>query len=308
MSLPEGQAQSNPFSDRPVTSVETSLTTLHKKTWSVSVGGVSYLIDDVFSSKLESTISLALEYSCLLTEDQAQFDINPLKNHLTSLASRFMREPHELAAQEATKDFVWPADAFTRDLADLKSCGSIKELIRARQNTAHPSRINGARVTQLFRADPQFDKLYQLAEEGVIIDPPEGFVKLTQPPKMRPLQKKLVNAFRIHALKRWRKGKIPILPYAELDSQTIQCLHFNCVHWTIKPKTEDSPGNILGRPLIDPSHGPVDSILNTPDAKTKAIERYNKCNDTDMTIMVTKGLNHCTNVVKCLTIVERSQK
>jgi hypothetical protein len=293
MSLPEGQVQSNPTSSNPVTGAEISFTTLHKKTWSVSVGGVSYFIGDVFSSKLETTINLASDYSDLLTGYQVEVDINQLKLHLTSLASQFMREPHELAAEEASKDFTWPTDTCTRDLEDLKTCGSIKELIRMRQASARPSRINGARVKQLFENDPYFDKLYQLAEEGVIIDRPEGFIQLTQPPNMRPLQKKLINAFRSHALKKWKKGKIFILPYAELDSKTIDCLHFNCVHWTIKPRTEDSPGNILGRPLIDPSHGPVNSILNTPDAKSKAIDRYNKCNDTDMSFMATKWVRYC---------------
>ena len=293
MTLPRDQVHGNPICAFQATSADTSGEYNNKITWSVSVGGVSYLIEDIFSTKLESAIHQAHEYSCLLTGHQRQVDIDSLKQHLTSLASRFMREPHEVAAQEISKDFTWPVETLTRDLTDLRACGSIKELIRLRQESARASRINGDRVKALFRDDPDFEALLQLAEEGVVIDPPENFVRLNRPPAMRPLQRKLVNAFCMHALKRWRKGKIIILPYADLDSDTINSLHFNNVHWTIKPRTEDSPGNILGRPLIDPSHGEINSILNTPDAKAKAIARYGKCNDSGIQQMATKWLRYC---------------
>jgi hypothetical protein len=293
MSLPLDQVQSNPTFIHPTTHAEVSNMGHNKNTWSVSIGGISYVIEDIFCTRLESAINLACEYSSLLTGDQAHVDFDRLKQHLTSLASRFMREPHEAAAQEASKDFAWPSEARTQDLTELRSCGSIKELIRRRQESVRPSRINSERVMRLFKDNSQLDKLCQLAQEGVIIDTPEDFIPLTQPPKMRPLQRKLINAFRMHALKKWHKGKILILPYAELDPVTISSLHFNCVHWTIKPKTEDSPGNVLGRPLIDPSHGNINSFLNTPDAKAKAIARYSKCNDTDMGTMATKWLRYC---------------
>jgi hypothetical protein len=293
MTLPRNQVHDTPFRALPAASVDASDKYDNKITWSVSVGGVSYLVEEIFIARLETAIGLAQDYSRLLTGHLRNVNIDSLKEHLTSLASQFMREPHEIAAQEISKDFAWPVDTLTRDISDLKACGSIKELIRQRQRSARESRINGERVRALFKDDPQFDKLLQLAEEGVIIDPPEDFVRLTQPPPMRPLQRKLVNAFRMHALKRWYKGKILILPYADLDYDTISLLHFNNVHWTTKPKTEDSPGNILGRPLIDPSHGEINSILNTQDAKAKAIERYGKCNDTDIHQMTTKWLRYC---------------
>jgi hypothetical protein len=293
MSLPLGQAQINLYFVNPVSDAELLNKGHNKHTWSVSVGGVSYLIEDIFCSKLKTAISMCHGYSCLLTGNQAQVDFDHLKQHLEAIAARFMREPHEAAAQEASKEFSWPMEARTRDLADLRSCGSIKKLIRQRQESVRHSRINGERVKHLFKDDPQLDRLYELAQVGVIIDTPEVFIPLTKPPSMRPLQRKLINAFRMHALKKWRKGKILILPYAELDPTTISSLHFNCVHWTIKPETEDSPGNVLGRPLIDPSHGNINSFLNTPDAKNKAIARYNKCNDTDIRIMATKWLRYC---------------
>ena len=135
------------------------------------------------------------DYSCLLTENQAQVDFDHLKQHLEAIAARFMREPHEAAAQDASQDFSWTMKSQTRDLADLRSCGSIKELIRQRQESVRHSRINGERVKQLFKDDPQSDRLYELAQVGVIIDTPDVFIPLTKPPSMRPLQRKLINAF-----------------------------------------------------------------------------------------------------------------
>ena len=207
MTLPRNQVHDNPVHVSRAASVDTSDKYSDKITWSVSVGGVSYLIEEIFSMKLETTIRLAQDYSCLLTGHHIQVNIDLLKEHLTSLASLFMREPHEIAAQETSKDFAWPAETLTRDITDLKACGSIKELIRQRQGSARVSRINGTRVKTLFKDDPQFEKLLQLAEEGVVIDLPEDFVRLTQPPPMHQLQRKLVNAFRMHALKRWKKAR-----------------------------------------------------------------------------------------------------
>ena len=91
-------------------------------------------------------------------------------------------------------------------------------------------------MTKLFQNDPEHGKLYELAEHGVVIDRPVEFIPSTSPPTMRHLHKQLLNAFRTHALKKWNKGKTLILPYKDLDAKTISQLHFNGVHWTIKPK------------------------------------------------------------------------
>ena len=67
MTLPRDQVHGNPICAFQATSVDTSGEYNNKITWSVSVGGVSYLIEDIFSTKLESAIHQAHEYSCLLT-------------------------------------------------------------------------------------------------------------------------------------------------------------------------------------------------------------------------------------------------
>ena len=255
----------------------------------------SYSIDVSYIDKLERANSLAEDYSSLLVHRQKRIDSTKLKSHLSSIAERFMRDYHVSVAKESSKDFVWPEEVWTKDLHDLQRLGSIQSLIEHRQSAFRHDRINGGRILQLFGQDPEYEKLVDLAENGVIIDLPDGFVPSTEPPPMGRLHNDLVNTFRAQAYKKWCKGKTIILPLHAVDPVLRATQNFCRVHWTPKPATEDSPGNKLGRILVDPSHGEPNSILNTPDEKAKSILRYGKCDDADIRSMATKWLQYCAS-------------
>jgi len=89
------------------------------------------------------------------------------------------------------------------------------------------------------------------------------------------------------------------LPYSALSISELTNIHINQTHWTPKPPTTIieatttfttpliNPVCEQGRVLIDSSNGPLNQVLNTPDAKLKAINRYGKTSDPLITDIIT---------------------
>ena len=84
----------------------------------------------------------------------------------------------------------------------------MQSLIEHRQSSFRADRINGNRIHELFPNDPEYAKLFGIAEDGVIIDLPEDFLPATDPPPMGKLHSDLVNTFREQAYKNGAKQKL----------------------------------------------------------------------------------------------------
>ena len=151
------------------------------------------------------------------------------------------------------------------DVHDLESVGSISELITMRQQRHAASRFNGFRCSQWFTDDEEWDKLFELASTGAVIDVGPDFVPTTIPEHPRPLLRKLQHTFSKHAFDLWKKGQALLLP---LDIVLSGDVHFNPVHWTSKP------GKPEGRFLCDLSNAGSGCVINNDSAKPLIDQRY----------------------------------
>ena len=236
---------------------------------------------------------MAQSYSRLLTKQEHFIDENALSSHLTLIASQFQKTFHENQAVEASKDFTWPPDVKTKNLEELRASNSLIDLIRNTQQQKKTEGFNPQKVFHALNTDQEFDKVMSLATNGIIIDTPDDFIPQRRPEKMRPLHRKLINVMRMQALKKWNSKKVLIFPLTVLDEGYFDGIHFSPLHWTPKPTTTTSPGDPLGRTLLDATNGTVGSELNSGNAKDLAILRYNKVDDPLINYILFTWIQYC---------------
>ena len=199
--------------------------------------------------------------------------------YVQKIGSRFRRSHYVDLAVEATRSFVWPAEVASHDYELLERAGSLLDLIHQYQSTNRQLCFNSSRVEACLQGVSNYDVVLELAISGIVIDPISGFRPQSSIPPIRPLMRTLQNCQRTHALKAWRAGRVLILPHTKLTTEDLSGVHINPTHWTPKPNLEEKVSNVLGRPLIDPSNGPTDQVLNTEEARLAAIARYGKVDD-----------------------------
>ena len=199
--------------------------------------------------------------------------------YVKRIGARFSRPHYVKLAAVASADFVWPDEVATRDLSRLRVAGSLLTLVEQCQAARGCARFNMDRVTTSLTMASNFAMLQDLASQGVVIDTPVGFVHQSSDVPLRPLITTLLNCQRTHALKAWRAGSLVLLPRKELSAGDLHGVHLNPTHWTPKPNLEEKASNVFGRPLVDPSNGPLNQVLNTDETRLAAIARYGKVDD-----------------------------
>ena len=125
---------------------------------------------------------------------------------------------------------------------------------------------------RLFKDDPNYSILLELATIGAHIDTDSSFINQSEPEAFRDTEVKLTKVFQKHAIDAWSKGRGLLLRRDTLE-ETGQMfhLHFNSNHLVYKWS------DVLGRWCIDPSHRSDDNLpLNGGDAKQLSIDRYQK--------------------------------
>ena len=202
-----------------------------------------------------------------------------ITEYMQGLSARFHRRHFIELAITATKDFTWPPEVERQDYNRLRCAGSLLKLVQQCQISRQPSCFNRARVESCLQGVSNYDIVLELATTGVVIDPPSGFRCQSSDVSIRPLMRSLVNCQHTHVLKAWRAGRVMVLPHANLSSSDLEGVHINPTHWTPKPNLQEKAANVLGRPLVDPSNGPPDQVLNTEGARLASIARYGKVDD-----------------------------
>lgn len=125
------------------------------------------------------------------------------KLKLKQFEEEFQRERRITEARIDSSSMVIPPGFLDRDLADLRLQTSIAKLVELRQRSWAPSHFNMDRFNAVFADLPEPDRsrLVEIATVGASIPLPEGFVRLSSPPPLRPLAQSLGNCFLKHAVK-----------------------------------------------------------------------------------------------------------
>ena len=185
----------------------------------------------------------------------------------------------EFGISEAQK--VNPGFKFEKEMIDAdvnlfyKSDCSIVKMAEKLTERDKRVKLNARRVRalKLFDKDPEgaredWERLEKLADEGVEMSLPEGFVPNKVPGKLRLTYKKVQNAVNTSISKYKARNSCIILPWSDLK-RAKENLHFNDIHWVVK---QDA---VEGRTISDASSSREGSMaLNSEDVKQAGIEKY----------------------------------
>ena len=241
----------------------------------ISVSGSLFHLLSPSASSIERAIGLAESYRKMLCPAVV---IPSLPLH-ESLPDRFQRLQSVFSPAAAEADALADANNFTlsedvlnRDRDLLGSLGSIDALVEYFASRHKVSGLNEDRVKLWLSKDPNFAKLMSIAATGAEVDTDSKFSRHGRKVPLRAMHRRLLPVYRKHAHKMWSQGKALLLRLSDLSAEQLASLHIgNDCHWTPKPMCP------LGRFLIDCSNaGPGGIPLNSPEAKQKGIDRYQK--------------------------------
>lgn len=193
-------------------------------------------------------------------------------NYLISLRPKYCKGAFQQLAAKAAAHITISDDVLDFDDNVLLATGSIFDTIRTKQARHKPFRFNQERCDRLFKDDPYYLILLQLATIGAVIDTDPLFTPQCVPEDFRHTEVTLTKVFQKHALDAWSKGRGLLLRESTLQSTSqINHLHFNSNHLVFKSSDE------FARWCVDPSHRSDDNMpLNGGIAKELSITRYQK--------------------------------
>lgn len=164
--------------------------------------------------------------------------------------------------------FEWDPGVRTRDLQRLHdNDDSLELLVRGIQIEQRPDRLNLERV-QLWvpSTDPDYERIMQLATEGMRLLVDSTFVPNNRPPPMRELYRQVAKAVNSLVQDLWRDDLILLLPTA--TARALPGVHFSAAHWA--PKA----GKRCGRGIFDSSDNKHSTALNSDNARTQLEDLY----------------------------------
>lgn len=244
---------------------------------------------------VDAAVLRALAYVPVLS--QGRFKVNEpveslcirLSAHITALAIKYNPTSFEEAAEYDAAGFEWPSEVFERDANSVRAEGSLKGAIAAKRQACLPGRFNVERVTAMFREDPDYLTLMDLAEHGARIELSPDVVLDRVPPPMRAKQLRMPLTVQKHAFKLWKKGRGMIMRYEDIPEAERHLVAFHHSHWT--KKVDDDPAKAApGRWLMDCKS------INDDFTKAAAIKRYGRVVYPTISSILAKWLKYATDL------------
>jgi hypothetical protein len=172
-------------------------------------------------------------------------------------------------AREASKEFNWPIDSMVaQDLKEFQTFNyDLIKLAREKFSERALLHLSTSRVLAMKSLDLNsesvldWDRAFQIAEKGVPIFIPDGFINKQEPRPVRKSVVDLANSVHTSILKFWKKGYCKIFPDIELKNFQGK-LHYSELTWAVQW------GKVNGRTCADVSaiNSEVDP-LNSEEAK-----------------------------------------
>ena len=239
----------------------------------ISVQGAEYKLPDFAIAQLQISIDLANKYKSILSVGVNQNQSGrELSSHLSDLILSFSRSAAEAAALADADDYKISEEVLDRDIIHLKQLGSFTALVDFHNAKQKETGLNVDRVREHLSMDPNYGKIYELVDHGVVIDTASDFTAIHRTAKFRNLQLRMLPVHRKAVVDMHGKNKVLLFRIADIPLEIYDTLHTaNEYHW--RPE----PGKIAGRPLLDCSNCALGEIpLNSEETKELGIKRYQK--------------------------------
>jgi len=239
----------------------------------VCVQGHEHRLPDFALRQLQISMDLAKRYQQILcpmvTQTRSERE---LSSHLSDLTRSFSRSAAETAALLDADNYEIPDSILDQDVTQLRELGSFNALVKYHNDKQKETGLNVARVREYLAADPNYAKIAELVDNGVVIDTAADFVPTHRTAKFRNLQLRMLTVHRKAVVDMHGKNKVLLFRISDIPPDIYATLHTaNEYHW--RPE----PGKIAGRPLLDCSNCAVGEIpLNSEETKDLGIQRYQK--------------------------------
>jgi hypothetical protein len=184
----------------------------------------------------------------------------------------FSRSAAEAAALQDAAGYEIPEDLLDADVTKLRELGSFDALIDYHNNKQKESALNVDRIDDNLRADPNYQKIRELVDTGVVIDTAADFKPIHRTAKFRNLQVRMLPVYCKAVAEMHAKNKVLLFRIADIPPEIYESMHTaNEYHW--RPE----PGKVAGRPLLDCSNcAPGEIPLNSEETKLLGIQRYQR--------------------------------
>lgn len=178
------------------------------------------------------------------------------------------------------QNFEWDPSVHTRDLMRYeKNNRSVTHLVREIQDRYRDSRLNPRRVQKWVPlADPDYERIMQLAKEGMRLLVDEEFSPNGRPPPMRELYKQVAKAVNSLVQDLWKDDLVIIMPTKTI--RRLPGVHFSAAHWA--PKA----GKRCGRGIFDSSDSKHGRSLNSESARCQLEDLYGSINHPTLSDLV----------------------
>ena len=241
---------------------------------SIKVQGADFKLPDFALPQLQVSAVLATKYMeilCGTTLCQNKSG-RELSSHLSALIVSFSRSAAEAAALQDAAGYEIPEDLLDADVTKLRELGSFDALIDYHNNKQKESALNVDRIDDNLRADPNYQKIRELVDTGVVIDTAADFKPIHRTAKFRNLQVRMLPVYCKAVAEMHAKNKVLLFRIADIPPEIYESMHTaNEYHW--RPE----PGKVAGRPLLDCSNcAPGEIPLNSEETKLLGIQRYQR--------------------------------
>ncbi len=216
---------------------------------------------------------LLQRYRCVLPFRQSTFnvsdaDVERVIERIVALSSTFSRSTAENLAEQSARSSTWPP-CLSRDLSLFQqNSSSLASSVAALQAQAAGGRFNMATCHRLFKDDPEFTTLCDLARVGAVVDVDGSFCQSIEPDAPRKSHFRLKSVISKHLSTLHDKGRVVVLPLSVVPESEREKVHVSPLHWTTKADS------VEGRLLIDFSNRSVGHSINSVSALTMGKERY----------------------------------
>ena len=202
-------------------------------------------------------------------------DMNLLKETFKEAFELFGSDLGIKEACESGKGFAFPMDEIEKDAKSLRVefDGSLSKMAKGIFDGCYKSRFNEDKVKSLQVYDVNFqesyedwNRLFDVAKNGVCIPLPIGFVPTSEPRKLRSTYLDVHEAVN-KTLCKYREKKFCLILPNDVLKEVKEALHYNDMHWVTKVGAPE------GRTIADLSACDIGKFaLNCPEVKLAGIE------------------------------------
>ena len=216
---------------------------------------------------------MAARYCSLLTRAPGHA---PTPMHLRRLLERlklqFSRTEAERAALEDANDYRITEERLNRDIAHLRSAGSLHAVIQHYTQRHQEHGPNEARIQKYLGTDKRYPLIHQIVTTGAQIDTPPDFAVTARTAPFRNMQQRLMPVYHKAVAGMHDTNKVLLFRVSDLSEADRKRIHMaNEYHW--RPE----PGKVAGRPLLDCSNAPPGQTpLNSDYTRIQGIARYQR--------------------------------